>query len=111
MRSRSHALKNGPRSSAILTAAVLMAVALPVSVVFPREVDLPSAAPRSGLAATPRSELGVPAAAIQPATLPATAISLTPETADWTDAASQSASMVLIGSLLIGIGSIVKRTV
>jgi len=105
-------LKNGPRSSAILAAAVLMAVALPVSIVFPREVDLPSAAPPSSeLAATPRSELGVPAAAIQPTTLPATAISLTPETADWTDAASQSAYMVLIGSLLIGIGSIVKRTV
>jgi hypothetical protein len=104
MRSRSHALKNGPRSSAILAVAILMAVALPVSIVLPREVEPPPPAPL-------RSELAVPAAAIQPAALPGAAINLTPETDDWTDAAAQSAYMVLVGSLLIGIGSIVKRTV
>ena len=53
----------------------------------------------------------MPAAAIQPATLPGATINWTTETDDWTDAASQSAYMVLVGSLLIGIGSIVKRTV
>jgi hypothetical protein len=104
MRNRSHALKTGPRSSAILAIAVLIAVALPVSVVLPRDVEPPTAAP-------PRSERGVPAAAIQPATLPGATINWTTETDDWTDAASQSAYMVLVGSLLIGIGSIVKRTV
>lgn len=104
MNRRSPALKNGPRSSAILAVAVLIAVALPVSVVLPREAELPPAAPL-------RSELAVPAAAIQPATMPPTAINMTPDAAEWTGAASQSAYMVLVGSLLIGIGSIVKRTV
>ena len=104
MSRRSHTLKNGPRSSAILAIAVLTAVALPVSVVLPREAEPPLAAPL-------RSELAVPAAAIQPTTLPPTAITLTPDTGDWTEGASQPAYMLLVGSLLIGIGSIVKRTV
>jgi hypothetical protein len=103
MTRRSYASKPGPRSSAILAIAVLAAVALPVSVVLPREAEPPVAAPL-------RSELAVPAAAIQPSALPPTAITMTPDTGDWTDAASQSAYMVLVGSLLIGIGSIVKRT-
>jgi hypothetical protein len=103
MNRRSHALKTGPRSSAILAVAVLISVALPVSIVLPREAELPPAAPL-------RSELAVPAA-IHPATMPPTAITMTSDTGDWTDAASQSAYMVLVGSLLIGIGSIVKRTV
>jgi len=96
--------KAGPRSSAILAIAVLAAVALPVSVVLPRGVEPPAAAPL-------RSELAVPAAAIQPSTMPPAAINLTPDTGVWSEAASQSAYMVLVGSLLIGIGSIVKRTV
>jgi hypothetical protein len=104
MNRRSHSLKTGPRSSAILAVAVLISVALPVSVVLPREVELPPAVPL-------RSELAVPAAAIQPSTLPPTAINMTPDTGAWTEEASQSAYMVLVGSLLIGIGSIVKRTV
>ena len=98
-----YAPKSGPRSSAILAAAVLMAVALPVSVVFPREAEPPTIA-------TSRSDLALPAAAIQTAALPPAAIHVTPAADEWSDEVSQSAAMVLVGSLLIGIGSFVRRT-
>jgi hypothetical protein len=82
-----YATKSGPRSSAILAAAIVMAVALPVAVVLPRESELPTVV-------AARSDLAIPAAAIQPSA----------------ESASQSAYMVLVGSLLIGIGSFVRRT-
>lgn len=96
--------KSGPRSSAILAAAVLMAVALPVSVVLPREAEPPT------IAAT-RSDLALPAAAIQPSAMPPQAIHVTPGAGDWSDGPEQSIYMVIVGSLLIGIGSFVRRTV
>jgi len=98
-----YATKSGTRSSAILAAAVLIAVALPVSVVFPREAELPP------IAAT-RSDRAIPAAAIHPKVTPS-AIYVTSAAGDWTDGATQSVYMVLVGSLLIGIGSFVRRTV
>lgn len=98
-----HATKGGARSSAILAAAVVMAVALPVSVVFPREAELPSVASSS-------SALAIPAASIQPSALPPAAIHVTPAADEWSEGVSQSAYMVLVGSLLIGIGSFVRRT-
>lgn len=99
-----YATKSGPRSSAILAAAVLIAVALPVSVVFPREAELPT------IAAT-RSDRAIPAAAIQPKALTPSAIYVTPADGDWTEGATQSVYMVLVGSLLICIGSFVRRAV
>jgi hypothetical protein len=98
-----YAAKGGARSSVILAVAVLMAVALPVSVVFPREAELPTVA-------ASRSDLAIPAAAIQPSALPPTAIHVTPTADQWSEGLSQSAYMVLVGSLLIGIGSFVRRT-
>jgi hypothetical protein len=103
MRLRRQDMSN-PRSSAILAAAVLIAVALPVSVAMSREVEPPPViASRSDLSAVP--------AAIQPSALSTPAIPMTSETDDWTEGATQSAYMVVVGSLLIGIGSIVRRTV
>jgi hypothetical protein len=99
-----YATKCGPRSSAILAAAVLMAVALPVAVVLPREAELPTVA-------VSRSELAIPAAAIQPSAMPPAAIHVTPAADQWSEGTAQSAYMVLVGSLLIGIGSFVRRTV
>jgi hypothetical protein len=97
-----YATKSGPRSSAILAAAIVMAVALPVAVVLPRESELPTVV-------NARSDLAIPAAAIQPTALPPAAIHMTPAAGEWTESASQSAYMVLVGSLLIGIGSFVRR--
>jgi hypothetical protein len=93
------------RSSAILAAAVLIAVALPVSVALSREIEPapPAIAQRTDLAGLP--------AAIQPSALSTAVIRTTSETDDWSETASQSAYMVLVGSMLIGIGSIVRRTV
>jgi hypothetical protein len=81
-----------------------MAVALPVSVALSREAE-----PPREIAA--RADRALPAASIQPSALPPTAIHMTTEADDWSDGASQSAYMVLVGSLLIGIGSVVRRTV
>ncbi len=96
------ATKGGPRSSAILAAAVLIAVALPVSVVFPREAELPTIA-------AARSDRAIPAAAIQPSALAPAAITVTSAAGEWTEGATQSVHMVLVGSLLICIGSFVRR--
>ena len=97
-------MTNEPRRSAILAVAVLMAVALPVSVALSREAEPPREIAR-------RTDLALPAASIQPSALPPTAIQMTTDVDDWSDGASQSAYMVLVGSLLIGIGSVVRRTV
>jgi hypothetical protein len=43
---------------------------------------------------------------IVPVTIPAASGSL-----EWSEDAAQSASMVLVGSLLIGLGAVVRRTV
>jgi hypothetical protein len=97
-------MRNQPRSSAILAAAVLMAVALPVSVALSREVEpMPELAPRSDLSAVP--------AAIQPSAMETPAMSMTTADTDWSEGASQSAYMVVVGGMLIGIGSVVRRTV
>jgi hypothetical protein len=104
MKFRRHEMRNESRKSAILVIAVLMAVALPVSVAVSREAE-----PPREIAA--RSNLPLPAAAIQPSALPPAAIQLTPEAGDWFEGATQSAYMVIVGSLLIGIGSVVRRTV
>jgi hypothetical protein len=81
-------------SVAILLAAVLIAVLLPVTVLFSREDPFPEA--------TSLMELSVvPIASTPPQ----------PGRAEWTDHATQSASMVLVGALLIGIGSVVRRGV
>ena len=103
MSRRSYVHKSGARSSAILAAAVLIAVALPVSVVLPREAEPPT------IAAT-RTDLAIPAAAIQTSAMPPAAIHMTPAAGEWSESASQSFYMVLVGSMLIGIGSVVRRT-
>lgn len=104
MKFRSHQMRNEPRRSAILAVAVVMAVALPVSVALSREAEPPREI-------ASRTELALPAASIQPSALPPTAIQMTTDVDDWSEEASQSAYMVLVGSLLIGIGSVVRRTV
>src|SRR5262245_17454476 len=104
MKFRRDEISSEPRRSAILAVAVLMAVALPVSVALSREAEPPRVM-------TPRADLALPTAAIQPSALPTAAIQLTTDDADWSDSATQSAYMVLVGSLLIGIGSVVRRTV
>ena len=104
MKFRRHEMRSEPRKSAILAAAVLMAVALPVSVALSREVEPPPLL-------TPRADFSLPVASIQPSAMPPAAIQMTTDAGDWSEAASQSAYMVLVGSLLIGIGSIVRRTV
>jgi len=87
------------KSSALLAATLLIAVALPVTVLFSREDSAPVDA------AVPRTELAVADMAV-----PATVIDVSAATTvEWTGDATQSASMVLVGSLLIGIGSIVRR--
>jgi len=89
------------RHAAILAATLLMAVALPVTVLFSREDGAApdAAAPRTELAV---ADMAVPARMIDVTTAP---------TVEWSGEATQSASMVLVGSLLIGIGSIVRRAV
>jgi hypothetical protein len=78
-----------------------MAVALPVTVLFSREDHAASeAAERAGMS------LAVPAYSIVPSA-GVTSLVATPE---WTGDVSQSASMVLVGTLLIGLGSIVRRS-
>ena len=81
------------RGLAILFAAVLIAVLLPVTVLFSREDVSPEA--------RTHAELAVPLSRPRVA----------PVFVDWGADAAQSASMVLVGTLLIGIGSIVRRGV
>ncbi|HET7220184.1 MAG TPA: hypothetical protein VFJ02_19145 [Vicinamibacterales bacterium] len=81
----------------ILAATLLIAVALPVTVLFSREGADP-------VAPAARGELAVAADMAAPADV----MDVAP-VVDWTGDAAQSASMVLVGSLLIGIGSIVRR--
>jgi hypothetical protein len=90
------------RSSIVIVAAALIAVALPVTVLVSREGHAPSeTAERAEVA------LAVPAYSIAPSTA-APSIVGAPE---WTGDVAQSASMVLVGTLLIGLGSIVRRSV
>ena len=104
MKFRRQQIKTDPRGSAILAVAVVMAVALPVSVALSREVEPPREI-------ASRTDLALPTASIQPSALPPTAIQMTTVVDDWSDEASQSGYMVLVGSLLIGIASVVRRTV
>ena len=90
------------RSSIVVVAAALMAVALPVTVLFSRESHASSETVERAEVA-----LAVPAYSIAPSSA-ASGVVGAPE---WTGDISQSASMVLVGSLLIGLGSIVRRSV
>jgi hypothetical protein len=89
------------RFSIIVVGALLMSVALPVSVLMSREEhDTAPAAGRVELAAS------IPAASM--------AVSAIPQDIGVPrsyDDATQSVSMVLVGSLLIGIGSVIRRGV
>lgn len=75
--------------------AALLAVALPVTVLFSREGEpaAPTSARQMAIAA---DMAAAPVMDVAPVV-------------EWTGDAAQSASMVLVGSLLIGIGSIVRR--
>jgi hypothetical protein len=90
------------RSSFIVVAAALIAVALPVTVVFSREDHA-----ASETAAQAEVALSVPAYSIVP-TAGVPALIGQPEL---TGDAAQSAAMVLVGTLLIGLGSIVRKSV
>jgi hypothetical protein len=81
-----------------------MAVALPVTVLFSREDHAASEA-----AERAEMTLPVPAYSIAPSAGVASVASLV-ATPAWTGDVSQSASMVLVGTLLIGLGSIVRRS-
>lgn len=81
------------KHASIAVVAFLMAVALPVTVLFSREGEAsPEITERPAIVA-PVSMFGAAAES------------------DWTADAAQSASMVLVGTLLIGVGSLVRRTV
>jgi hypothetical protein len=95
------------RSSFVIVAAALIAVALPVTVLFSREDH---ATPSSNAVAQAEVALAVPAYSIAPSAA-AGAPSTIVDAAEWTGDVSQSASMVLVGTLLIGLGSIVRRSV
>jgi hypothetical protein len=88
--------------SIIVVSALLISVALPVSVLMSRE-DHDTA---------PVAHRGVDLAASIPAA--SMAVSAIPQDIDVPpsyDDATQSVSMVLVGSLLIGIGSVIRRGV
>ena len=98
MRKVVHTSRRTPIAAiAAIALVVLLAVALPVTVLFSREGE--SAAPAS------HRELAI---AADMAVAPASVVDVEP-VVEWTGDAAQSASMVLVGSLLIGIGSIVRR--
>jgi len=87
--------------SLMVVSALIMSVALPVTVLLSREehsaVDVTPA---------PRLAASIPAASL--------AVSPIPQDIDIPtsyDDATQSVSMVLVGSLLIGIGSVIRRSV
>ena len=82
-------------------AALLIAVALPVTVLLSREGE-PAAPPTQRKLAIAVDMAAAPAD-VMPGVLDAAS------DGEWTGDAAQSASMVLVGSLLIGIGSIVRR--
>jgi hypothetical protein len=90
------------RSSFIIVAAAVMAVALPVTVLLSRE-------DHAAAEAMERAQVGlaVPAYSIAPTAGTATIVSTG---AEWTGDATQSATMVLVGTILIGLGSIVRKT-
>jgi hypothetical protein len=85
----------------------LIAVALPVTVLFSREDHISSSPAAVGQAEV---ALAVPAYSIVPSAGTGAAPSIVDAT-EWTGDISQSASMVLVGTLLIGLGSIVRRSV
>jgi hypothetical protein len=90
------------RKSPILFGACLIAVLLPVAVLFSLEKAAPPEVPSHAELA-----VAIPVSRVAPS-----AIDWTSDwSGDWTRDAAQSASMVLVGSLLIGIGSVVRRSV
>jgi hypothetical protein len=104
MRPRHQLMRNElhTRHASILLAALLMVALVPVTGLFSLEDTLSPAA-----ASQPELAVSIPATRIAP-----TAIDWTGDwSGAWTEDAAQSASMVLVGTLLIGIGSIVRRSV
>jgi hypothetical protein len=75
----------------IVSAALLMAILLPVTVLF----SLEASDEDSGK----NAELGAPISPLLTSPAPA-----------WTEDATRSASMVVVGTLLIGLGAVVRRT-
>jgi hypothetical protein len=97
------------KHASIAVAALFVAVAVPVTVLLSRE-DLALRSSRENVARTEiAADIAVPTADIAASiAVPTATIGVTP-TAEWTGDAMQSASMVLVGTLLIGLGSIVRR--
>jgi hypothetical protein len=95
MRKESHT-----RSALIVSAALVVSLALPATVLLSREDDSsPEIAGREDLVASVnRGELAAVSVGSDP---------IIP----WQEDAAQSASMVIVGSLLIGIGTIIRRSV
>jgi hypothetical protein len=90
------------KRSVIVVGGLIMSVALPVTVLLSREQHgaAPAASRGVELAAS------IPAASIAASTIPQDIDIPTSY-----DGATQSVSMVLVGSLLIGIGSVIRRSV
>jgi hypothetical protein len=88
------------RNTVILLAVCLTAVLLPVTVLFSREGDVPTQAAIHSDAIHSELALSIAPSQVIVTTAP-----------DWTGDAAQSASMVLVGTLLIGLGSLVRRSV
>lgn len=84
-----------PRST-IAVAAVVMAAALPIIVLLSRQEGNASASP----VGRPVLSVAVPPAESAAALAPAP---------DWMGDAADSASMMLVGTLLIGLGQIIRR--
>jgi uncharacterized membrane protein len=89
------------RNTVILLAVCLTAVLLPVTVLFSREGEAASQAAIHSDAIPSELALSIaPSPVVVTTTAPG-----------WTGDAAQSASMVLVGTLLIGLGSLVRRSV
>jgi hypothetical protein len=87
------------RGAALLLGALLIAVLLPVTVLFSREEASAPDVP-SGDGFTVAASIARPR--VDPMAVASTYVG-------WRGDAAQSASMVIVGTLLIGIGSIVRR--
>jgi hypothetical protein len=88
------------RNTVILLAVCLIAVLLPVTVLFSREGEAASQAAIHSDAIPSELALSIAPSPVVVTTAPG-----------WTGDAAQSASMVLVGTLLIGLGSLVRRSV
>jgi hypothetical protein len=99
------------KHASIVVAALFIAVALPVTVLFSREDLARRAVHENAMRAEIAADIAVPTTEIAASiAVPTATIGVTP-TAEWTGDATQSASMVIVGTLLIGLGSIVRRAI